>query len=180
MSEPTEPTGDVDTWISTLRKCTFLPIEDLKELCEIVRELLIRESNVVEISTPVTVCGDVHGQFYDVLELFRTGGDVPDTNYIFMGDFVDRGHYSVETFTLLLALKAKYPDRVTLLRGNHESRQITQVYGFFDECMQKYGEATAWKYCVSVFDLLNTAAVIDKKYSVCMEVFHHPLMKLIK
>jgi len=116
---------------------------------------------VAEISTPVTVCGDVHGQFYDVLELFRTGGQVPDTNYIFMGDFVDRGHYSVETFSLLLALKARYPDKVTLLRGNHESRQITQVYGFFDECMVKYSEPTAWKYCIQVFDLLNTAAVID-------------------
>jgi len=118
----------------------------------------------VEIRAPVTVCGDVHGQFYDVMELFRTGGQVPDTNYIFMGDFVDRGHYSVETFTLLLALKARYPDKVTLLRGNHESRQITQVYGFFDECAQKYaGDHSAWKCCVQVFDLLNTAAVIEGK-----------------
>jgi len=154
-------TSNCDQWIESLKTCKPLPIEDLKQLCEIVRDILIRESNVAEISTPVNVCGDVHGQFYDVLELFRTGGQVPDTNYIFMGDFVDRGHYSVETFCLLLALKARYPDQVTLLRGNHESRQITQVYGFFDECMQKYSEPTAWKYCIQVFDLLNTAAVID-------------------
>jgi hypothetical protein len=124
-------TGDCDAWIETLKQCKPLSLEDLKQLCEIVRDLLIRESNVAEISTPVTVCGDVHGQFYDVLELFRTGGQVPDTNYIFMGmplvnlfvlcaevigDFVDRGHYSVETFSLLLALKARFVVFVFSLR----------------------------------------------------------------
>jgi serine/threonine-protein phosphatase 6 catalytic subunit len=107
------------------------------------------------------VCGDIHGQFYDLLELFRTGGEIPGTNYVFMGDFVDRGHNSVESFCLLMCLKARYPESITLLRGNHESRQITQVYGFYEECIRKYGNANPWKYCVEVFDYLNLAAIID-------------------
>ena len=77
--------------------------------------------------------------------------------------FRSRGYYSVETFLLLLALKVRYPDRITLIRGNHESRQITQVYGFYDECQNKYGSVNAWRYCTEVFDLFTVAAIIDNQ-----------------
>lgn len=277
----------------------------MKRLCEIVKECLMEESNIQPVQTPVTVCGDIHGQFYDLLELFAVAGGMPsDTppdsqpsqplvsapmptsplpktisaadiepptqindprvkrkmkrrfqrdsaytsgasassasppgdqyeegdapeeeqrgrirsrslgeddrgpggssdddddgddsdsalglrshpgsspmagrgkssakkannngkqNFIFLGDFVDRGYFSLETFTLLMCLKAKFPDRITLVRGNHESRQITQVYGFYEECQTKYGNASVWKSCCQVFDFLALAAIVDGK-----------------
>lgn len=150
-------------WVETVKECNYLPEPELKKLCEMVREMLLEESNVQPVASPVTVCGDIHGQFYDLLELFRTGGEVPETNYIFMGDFVDRGYYSLETFTMLLVLKAAYPDKITLLRGNHESRQITQVYGFYDECLRKYGSVNVWRYCTEIFDYLSLSALIEDK-----------------
>ncbi|KAI9099539.1 Metallo-dependent phosphatase-like protein [Phlyctochytrium arcticum] len=172
--------GGPSEWLETVKKCQYLPEPAIKKLCDMVKELLMEESNIQPVHAPVTVCGDIHGQFYDLLELFRVGGEIPNTSYIFMGDFVDRGYYSLETFTLLIALKARYPDKITLLRGNHESRQITQVYGFYgelnsaqmmycqllmspllDECQTKYGNANVWKYCCSVFDYLTLAAIVD-------------------
>lgn len=155
--------GDIDRWIEWIKDCKYLPETDFKQLCTIISDIFSEESNVQPIFSPVTICGDLHGQYYDVQELFRTGGYPPDTQYIFMGDFVDRGYYSLETLTQLLVFKAKWPDRVTLLRGNHESRQVTQVYGFYDECMKKYGNANLWRFCCRLFDLMPIGALIDNE-----------------
>lgn len=156
--------SNLDKQIEQLRRCEYIKETEVKALCSKAREILVEEANIQHVDTPVTVCGDIHGQFYDLIELFKVGNDVPETSYLFLGDFVDRGYYSVETFLLLLALKVRYPDRITLIRGNHESRQITQVYGFYDECLRKYGSVNVWRYCTEIFDYLSLGALIDNKY----------------
>merc|ERR1719215_1518335 len=113
---------ELDEWIQQLYDKKQLAENQVKTLCEKAKEILTKESNVQEVKCPVTVCGDVHGQFHDLQELFQIGGNSPDTNYLFMGDYVDRGYYSVETVTLLVAIKVRFKDRITILRGNHESR----------------------------------------------------------
>jgi serine/threonine-protein phosphatase 2A catalytic subunit len=153
----------LDNQITQLMDCKPLPENEIKVLCEKAKEILANESSVQPVKCPVTVCGDIHGQFHDLMELFRIGGYLPDTNYLFMGDYVDRGYYSVESVTLLVCLKVRFKDRITLTRGNHESRQITQVYGFYDECMRKYGSAAVWKYFTDLFDYLPLTALVENK-----------------
>ena len=169
---------DFDKWIEEIKKGGCLPEQDIFKLCEKVKEILIEESNVQPVRAPVTVCGDIHGQFFDLMELFRIGGEVPKTTYIFIGDFVDRGYNSVETFEMLLCLKAKYPGHIALLRGNHESRQITQVYGFYDEILRKYGNTNPWKYFTDLFDYLTLGALIEGKI-LCIHGGLSPDLKTI-
>jgi serine/threonine-protein phosphatase 4 catalytic subunit len=154
---------DTDKWMEKLQDCQIIKESDVKALCAKAKEILSEESNVQKIPAPCTIVGDIHGQFHDLIELFRVGGEVPSTNYVFMGDYVDRGFNSVETFLLLLVIKVRYPNRIVLTRGNHESRQITQVYGFYDECLRKFGCVNVWRYCTDVFDFLPLAALVDEK-----------------
>ena len=152
-----------DKWIEDLKLGKCLDEPSLKHLIEKLTEILIEESNISLIKSPVIICGDIHGQFYDLLKLLSLGGSLPKTNYLFLGDYVDRGNNSVEVIELLFCYKLKYPNNIFLLRGNHESRQITQVYGFYDESLRKYGSAEVWKICNEIFDLLPLAAVINNK-----------------
>lgn len=138
-----------------------------RSLCEQMRDILQENGNCQSVSCPVVVCGDIHGQFFDLKELFRIGGSPPETNYLFLGDYVDRGNHSVRTVTLLFLYKLRHRDRITLLRGNHECRQITQVYGFFDECTRTYGNAEVWKLFTDTFDYLPLTAVIGNQV-ICM------------
>jgi len=153
--------GDLDVWIETLKKLEKITEPQVALLCDMARSLLDAEQNVQPVSTPCVFVGDIHGQWHDLLEVFKLSGWPPSTHYLFLGDYVDRGYYSVECVCLVVALKVRYPTQVHLIRGNHESRQITQVYGFYDECLRKYGSPKVWKYFVDLFDFLPLACIVD-------------------
>lgn len=153
----------VDDVIALLKKAQFPPEDAVRRLCTQAIEMLSDGPSIVEVHPPVTICGDTHGQLFDLLELFAVGGQCPDTSYLFLGDYVDRGYFSVETFLLLVALKVRYPARMTLLRGNHESRQTTQAYGFYDEVLRKYGDASVWDMFSRVFNVLPLCGLVGGK-----------------
>lgn len=110
---------NVQEIIEKIKKEEVIDEPTVKKLCRKVQEVLMGESNVELIQSPITLVGDVHGQFYDVQKIFKIAGELPDTKYIFIGDFVDRGYNSVETIMLLFCLKVQYPKHIYLLRGNH-------------------------------------------------------------
>lgn len=166
---------NVDKCIEKLFKGEILAENEAKEICKQASEIFSKEKNIVEVNTPITICGDIHGQFSDLLELFKIGGYIPDTSYLFLGDYVDRGFKSVETISLLFCYKIRYPRRLFLTRGNHECRKVTQVYGFYDECNKKYGSTLVWKAFTDVFDVLPLSGMIDSAVSYKLIFYYHKI-----
>ncbi|ADM12448.1 Ser/Thr protein phosphatase PP4 [Encephalitozoon intestinalis ATCC 50506] len=137
--------------------------EDVLVLVEEVRKILESEPNVLYIDTPVNVVGDVHGQFYDVLNMMSLMEDPSEKPYLFLGDYVDRGYNSVDLILLLFVYKRLYRNTLHLLRGNHETRMLSSVYGFKEECVRRYDLVVYWRIC-EAFQYLPIAAVVLGKY----------------
>eukprot|EP00931_Biecheleriopsis_adriatica_P009427 TRINITY_DN1104_c1_g1_i1.p1 TRINITY_DN1104_c1_g1~~TRINITY_DN1104_c1_g1_i1.p1 ORF type:complete len:304 (+),score=59.17 TRINITY_DN1104_c1_g1_i1:83-994(+) len=167
--------GDID---ATIDKCLAaqnskpgkpIPIKEeviSTSILPAARQVLLNQGMLLELEAPLTVCGDIHGQYHDLLRLFNFGGLPGETNYLFLGDYVDRGKQSLETIILLLAYKIKHAENFFLLRGNHECQSITRIYGFYDECKRRY-TVRLWKAFCDVFNCMPVCALIDDKI-ICM------------
>ncbi|KAI3382093.1 hypothetical protein SNEBB_006367 [Seison nebaliae] len=129
-------------------------------------KIFATESNLVQLTSPITMVGDTHGQFFDLIKLFSKAGQPDTTKFCFLGDYVDRGCFSVEVLLYLYCMKLLYPQNITLLRGNHESRQLTAHFTFKSECMMKIGE-TFYDQCCESFDCLPISACVDKQF-ICV------------
>ncbi|KAH0794686.1 Pph3p [Histomonas meleagridis] len=154
---------DVDKIITQLSTGNSISSDDVIQLIDTVTPLFLIEPNVLRLDPPITLAGDTHGQLEDALKLFEVSGKVGDVRYLFLGDYVDRGLYSIELLCLLIAYKIKYPDRIYLLRGNHETQEVNSEYGFFDEINTKYGTEEIYNKCNDMFETLPLAAIVDNR-----------------
>ena len=152
--------------------------DEIKFLIDKSLQIIREQKMLVELEAPLHVCGDIHGQYYDLLRIFEHCGYPGEYNYLFLGDYVDRGKQSLETVCLLLCYKIKYPEKVTLLRGNHESSVTNRIYGFYDECKRRYN-IRLWKSFTELFNYLPVAALIDDKI-LCMHGGLSPDLKSIE
>ncbi|KAI8646900.1 Metallo-dependent phosphatase-like protein [Parasitella parasitica] len=135
---------------------------EVNAICRAAMDIFLSQPSLLELSAPVKIVGDTHGQYTDLIRLFEMGGFPPTSNYLFLGDYVDRGKQSLENFLLLLCYKIKYPENFFILRGNHESANVTKVYGFYDECKRRLSPKM-WRSFVDVFNTLPIAGLVAGK-----------------
>uniref|UniRef100_A0A6N2KSR3 Serine/threonine-protein phosphatase n=2 Tax=Salix viminalis TaxID=40686 RepID=A0A6N2KSR3_SALVM len=163
-------------WKPPVRRQFFLDCNEIADLCDSAERIFSGEPSVLQLKAPIKIFGDLHGQFGDLMRLFdeygapSTAGDIAYIDYLFLGDYVDRGQHSLETITLLLALKVEYPNNVHLIRGNHEAADINALFGFRIECIERMGERDGiwvWHRINRLFNWLPLAALIEKKI-ICM------------
>lgn len=143
-------------------KSVCLKNAEITAICHRAREVFLSQPALLELDAPVKIVGDVHGQYTDLIRMFEMCGFPPSSNFLFLGDYVDRGKQSLETILLLMCYKLKYPENFFLLRGNHECANVTRVYGFYDECKRRCN-VKIWKTFVDTFNCLPIAAIVANK-----------------
>lgn len=162
---------DLDDYITRLIDAAYagkvtkgvcLKMAEITAICMQAQEVFLSQPALLELDAPVKIVGDIHGQYPDLIRLFEMSGSPPNANFLFLGDYVDRGKQSLETILLLLCYKLKYPENFFLLRGNHECANVTRVYGFYDECKRRCNIKT-WKTFIDTFNTLPIAAIVAEK-----------------
>ena len=129
-------------------------------------EIIQKEESLLKIQAPLYICGDIHGQYYDLLRVFDILNYPPQSTFLFLGDYVDRGKQSLECLLLLLCLKIQYPDKILLLRGNHECEALNKIYGFYDECKRRLS-IKCFKKITNLFNMMPISALINENI-LCM------------
>ena len=147
MSDPKNPVNidQIIEQLSTPSKAYTIPEKEIEIINMEAREIIRGQTMLLELNAPILICGDIHGQFSDLLQIFKKLGRPGENSYLFLGDYVDRGRKSLETMVLLLCYKIKYPNKIFLLRGNHECASINRTYGFYEECEIKRQETVLSK-----------------------------------
>lgn len=143
-------------------KMVILKEDEVRSILAETKRVFASQPALLELDGPIKVVGDIHGQYYDLLRVFEKGAYPPESNYLFLGDYVDRGKHSMETITLLCCYKVKYPENFFLLRGNHESAPINRMYGFYDDCKRRYN-VKVWKLFTETFNYMPAAAIVGEK-----------------
>lgn len=138
----------------------------IKYLISQSKQIVLDQPVFLELEAPLNICGDIHGQYYDLLRIFECGGYPPTSNYLFLGDYIDRGKFSLECICLLMCFKIKYPENFFILRGNHECASINKLYGFYDECKRRYS-IKLWKLFTDFFNVMPITACIEERI-LCM------------
>ncbi|KAL6739886.1 hypothetical protein Aduo_013285 [Ancylostoma duodenale] len=166
---------DVDSLMSRLlnvgmaggRLTTSVSEQELQQCCFVARQVFISQSSLIECEPPLVVCGDIHGQYSDLLRIFDKNGFPPETNYLFLGDYVDRGRQNIETICLMFCYRIKYSESFFMLRGNHECPAINRVYGFYEECNRRYKSSRLWSSFQDTFNWMPLCGFIAGRI-LCM------------
>ena len=147
--------------LELLQKKQLPSLDQIELVVTKFKEIMLKLNNIIALQTPIQLVGDVHGQYNDLLHIFQLYDSPQNCSYLFMGDYVDRGYYSIHVMLTLMVYKILYPNHVHLIRGNHESRTISSTYGFYAECQSKYPDTPIWNWFVDAFDCLPMGAEIS-------------------
>ncbi|KAH7719905.1 serine/threonine phosphatase [Aphelenchoides avenae] len=170
--DPSAPL-DVDSLLARLlnvgmaggRLTSTVPASEIFQLLEAARNVFMTQGSLIEVEPPIVICGDIHGQYSDLLRIFDKNGFPPDTNFLFLGDYVDRGRQSLESICLLFCYKVKYAENFFLLRGNHECADTNRVYGFYEEINRRYKNARLWQCFQDTFDWMPLAGLVGGRWT---------------